>query len=217
TPLPPEEPAGQNPPDGAIIDYVLPSGVSASDVKLDILDATGSIVRRYASTDTAEAPADIGNIPAYWIRPTQVLSAAPGMHRFVWDLRYERPAVLETSYPISATLHNTPREPRGPWALPGRYTVRLTANGESYTQSLTVRMDPRVKTPPADLRQQFATATRLTGLLRQAHDALTEVTSLRRQLRAARERGDSSVTGPVAALDMKLAVLEGGGGGRGGR
>jgi len=78
-------------------------------------------------------------------------------------------------------------------------------------------MDPRVKTPPADLRQQFATATRLTTLLRQDHDALTEVRSLRRQLRAARERGDSSVTGAVTALDAKLAALEGGGGGRGGR
>src|SRR5690242_20543376 len=125
TPLPPDEPAGENPPDGAIIDYVIGSGASGP-ATLEVLDAGGKIVRRYASSDTAMPPADIGNIPAYWIRPTRLLSAAPGMHRFVWDLRYERPAVLNTSYPIAAILHDTPREPRGLWALPGRYTVRLT-------------------------------------------------------------------------------------------
>ena len=217
TPLPPDEPAGENPPDGAILDYLLGADGSGP-VTLEIIDGAGAVVRRYASTDTALPPADIGNIPAYWIRPTQVLSAAPGMHRFVWDLRYERPAVLNTEYPISATLHNTPREPRGPWALPGRYTVRLSAGGQRYEQPLTVRMDPRVKTPVAELRQQFAAATRLTGLLRQDHDALGEIASLRRQLRAARDRGDSSVAGAIAALDAKLAALEGGGGGgRGGR
>ena len=216
TPLPPDEPAGENPPDGAIVDYVLGSNVSGP-VALEIVDGTGAVVRRYASTDTALPPADIGNTPAYWIRPTQILSAAPGMHRFVWDLHYERPAVLNTAYPISATPHNTPREPRGPWALPGRYTLRLTVNGRRYEQPLTVRMDPRVKTPAAELRQQFATATRLTSLLRQDHDALGEISSLRRQLRAARERGDSTVGGAIAALDAKLAALEGGGGGRGGR
>jgi hypothetical protein len=90
-------------------------------------------------------------------------------------------------------------------------------NGKRYTQPLTVRMDPRVKTPVTELREQFAAATRLTGLLRQDHDALTEITSLRRQLRAARDRGDSSVAGAIAVLDAKLAALEGGGGGgRGG-
>ena len=216
TPLPPDEPAGENPPDGAIVDYIIGAD-GLGPVTLEILDSAGAVVRRYASTDTALPPADIGNTPAYWIRPTQLLAATPGMHRFVWDLHYERPAGLNTEYPISATLHNTPREPRGPWALPGRYTVRLTVGGKSFTQPLTIRMDPRVKTPAAELRQQFAAATRLTGLLRQDRDALSEIASLRRQLRAARERGDASVAGAIAVLDGKLAALEGGGGGRGGR
>jgi hypothetical protein len=216
TPLPPDEPAGENPPDGAIIDYVLAPNASGP-VTLEILDGVGSVVKRYASTDTAMPPGDIGNVPAYWIRPTATLSAAPGLHRFVWDLRYDRPAVLNTDYPISATLHNTPREPRGLWAMPGTYTLRLTAMGRSYTKPLTVRMDPRVKTPLVELRQQFATATRLTVLLRQNFDALTQLRALRAQLRVARERGGAPVAEAVSALDSKVAALEGSGGGRGGR
>ena len=216
TPIPPDEPTGENPPDGAIIDYVIGAGTSGP-AALEILDASGKVVRRYASTDTAMPPADIGNIPAYWIRPTRVLPAVPGMHRFVWDLTYERPAVLSTAYPIAAILHDTPREPRGPSALPGQYTVRLTAGGKSLTQPLTVRMDPRVKTPLADLRQQFAVAQELTVAIRQDSVALAQVRALRAELRAARERGGASVAEGISALDAKAVALEGGGaGGRGG-
>ena len=217
TPIPPDEPAGENPPDGAILDYIVGPGVTGP-ATLEILDAAGKVVRRYASTDTAMPPADIGNIPAYWIRPTRVLSAGSGMHRFVWDLHYERPDVLNSDYPIAAILHDTPREPRGPWAPAGRYTVRLTAGGRAYTQPLSVRMDPRVKSPPADLQQQFATAERLTELLHQDGEALREVRALRVELRGARERGNASVADALASLDAKAAALEGGGGGgRGGR
>jgi hypothetical protein len=71
------------------------------------------------------------------------------MHRFVWDLRYTPPDALRHDYPMTAVYHNTPREPRGPIALPGEYTVKLTVDGKSFTQPLTLKMDPRVKTPPA--------------------------------------------------------------------
>jgi hypothetical protein len=217
TPIPPDEPAGENPPDGAIIDYVIGSGVSGV-ATLEILDSTARVVRRYASTDTAMPPADVGNTPAYWIRPTRALPATPGMHRFVWDLTYERPEILNTTYPIAAIVHNTPREPRGVWALPGRYTVRLTVDGRSYSQPLVVRMDPRVKTSAADLRQQFATAQQLTNLLHEDAAAISQLRALRAELRAARDRGASSVGDAITALDAKAATLEGGGaGGRGGR
>src|SRR4051812_47628223 len=121
TPIPPDEPWAENPPDGAIIDYYLGAAPSG-EVKLEILDANSRIIREFSSRDTAMAPVDVGNTPRYWIRPTQVLSAARGFHRFVWDLHYERPAGTAGQpgqYPISATPHNTPREPRGPWAVPG--------------------------------------------------------------------------------------------------
>ncbi|HLL81860.1 MAG TPA: hypothetical protein VK420_04375, partial [Longimicrobium sp.] len=151
TPLPPDEPAGQNPPDGAILDYYL--GAPAKEVSLEILDGAGKPVRAYRSSDPVKPPTDEGDVPAYWIRPTVAPSVAPGMHRFVWDLHYPPVKTAESDYPISGIYKDTPREPRGPWALPGRYTVRLTVDGKAFSQPLTLVMDPRVKTPPAALAQ----------------------------------------------------------------
>ncbi|HET7188331.1 MAG TPA: hypothetical protein VFI52_09255, partial [Gemmatimonadaceae bacterium] len=163
TPIPQEEPAGDNPPDGAILNYWLRS--NTGPVTLEILDASGNLVRRFSSTDSAETPIPGRNIPDYWIRPPQRLSPDAGVHRFVWDLRYPSPAVQRFEYPIAAIYQNTPREPRGPWALPGAYTVRLTANGRSVTQPLVVRMDPRVNTTAAGLARQFALASQLSAAI----------------------------------------------------
>ncbi|HKG94427.1 MAG TPA: hypothetical protein VKA84_21115 [Gemmatimonadaceae bacterium] len=214
TPLPPDEPQGENPPDGAIVDYWVGGPLmNQGPTTLEILDAAGRVVRRYASTDTAMPPADIGNTPRYWIRPTQTLSAAPGMHRFVWDLRYERPAVTESAYPISAVYRNTPREPRGPFVVPGTYTVRLTANGKAVTQPLAVRLDPRAKATPAALARQLAVSRQLTDGMRQSLDALGELRAARKRLASLRGRADAD------SLDARLAAIEGGGSGgqRGGR
>ncbi|MGH9409812.1 MAG: WD40/YVTN/BNR-like repeat-containing protein, partial [Vicinamibacterales bacterium] len=162
TQLEPEFPAGQNPPSGAIIDYHL-KGSASGQVTLEILDAAGKLVRRYSSTDTPAAvdPATL-NFPAYWLRPFQALSADAGMHRFVWDLHYPSPRVLHPTVSISVILHDSPFEPVGPAALPGRYTIKLAADGHTYTQPLTVRMDPRNKVPLAGLTQQFQLATELS-------------------------------------------------------
>ncbi|MGH7532596.1 MAG: WD40/YVTN/BNR-like repeat-containing protein, partial [Gemmatimonadales bacterium] len=114
TPLPPEEPAGQNPPDGAIIDYYI-GGAVTGPVTLEIRNSAGQLVRRYSSADLP-APVDTValNVPTHWLRPFQPLSGAPGMHRFVWDLHYPPPAALGAEYPIAAIDHDTPRMPRGP-------------------------------------------------------------------------------------------------------
>jgi len=216
TPLPPDEPAGENPPDGAIIDYVIgPSGTGGQPVTLEILAGT-TVVRRHASTDTAMAPTDIGNVPRYWIRPTRVLSAEPGMHRFVWDLRYPSPAVLNFQYPISGQPGNTPREPRGPWVVPGTYTVRLTVNGRAYSQPLTVRMDPRVKTPAATLARQFALSKGVYDDIARTRAALDEVRALRASLRATRPRVTGDVAAAVDSLERAAGALEGAAGGFGG-
>ncbi len=162
TQLEPEFPAGQNPPSGAIIDYDLKEP-ARGPVTLEILDAAGTLVRRYASTDKpAPVDPDALNFPTYWLRPPQVLSAQAGMHRFVWDLHYPSPQVLRPSVSISVILHDSPVGPLGPAALPGRYTVKLTADGHTWTQPLTVRMDPRNQTPMAGLTQQFQLAMRLS-------------------------------------------------------
>ena len=128
TPLAPWEPAGQNPPDGAILEYFLKQA-SSGPVTLEILDAAGGLVRRYASTDKAPEIRDEGNVPYYWIRPTRILSADAGLHRFVWDMHYPPPAGTTPSYSIAATPGDTAADPKGPWVAPGTYTVKLTANG----------------------------------------------------------------------------------------
>ncbi len=151
TPLPPEEPAGQNPPDGAVINYYIKEKTT-SPVTLEITDAAGKLVRRYRSDEKPYTIPDV-NLPAYWIRPQQLLSGEAGAHRFMWDMHYP-PLYLPPAYPIAAIYHQTAPDLRSPWVMPGTYTVKLTVNGKTYTQPLTITMDPRVKTGTAALKQQ---------------------------------------------------------------
>jgi photosystem II stability/assembly factor-like uncharacterized protein len=213
TPLPPEEPAGKNPPDGAMLDYVLKS---SEPVTLEILDEAGKLVRRFSSTDKPqEVDAKELPVPTYWIRPSQILSAEPGMHRFAWDLHYPAPDALEHEYPISAIYHDTPRYPLGPTVVPGNYKVKLTVAGRSYTQPLTIKMDARVKTAADGLRQQFETELRITDAMHQDYTALQEVRSLRAQLKQLQDKAKKPLSDSIAALDKKAAELEGASGGYG--
>ena len=202
TPPPPDEPAGENPPDGAIINYFLKAD-AREPVTLEILTENGELVRRYSSADEPEPPLEGQNVPDYWPRPPQVLSAEAGLHRFVWNLHYPRPAVLRFRYPIAAVAGNTPVTPFGPWVLPGRYTVKLTANGKTYSQTLTVKMDPRVQTSSAELERQHRLSMKLYDLLRQDFDALTDVRAFRS------DRRNSARENEAAALERSLTRLNG--------
>ena len=211
TPLPPETPAGKNPPDGAIIDYYLAAAATGS-VTLELLDSTGTIVRRYASTDAplpmdkiaAEHP-----IPMYWVRPSRILSAGQGMHRFVWDLHGEPPKSLNKEFPISATPHDTPLLPLGAWALPGSYTVRLTVDGKQFTQPLTVKMDPRIKTPLQDLQAQATLQAGAVSGMNQTFDALSQVQSVRAQLKDSSGKTKGKLSDSLEELDKQCAALAG--------
>ena len=150
TPLPKEEPAGQNPPDGAIINYFLTENVK--NISLEILDATGNVIRKYTNNDQPYKIPDV-NIPLYWIRPQQILSAAFGSHRFTWDMKYT-PLDKPAKYPISAVFENTAPEATAPFVMPGSYTIRLTADEKIMTQTLLVKMDPRVNSSIKDLQLQ---------------------------------------------------------------
>jgi len=208
TPLPPEIPAGQNPPDGAMLDYWLKS--NSGSVKLDILDESGKLVRTFSSDDRPE-PEDEKElvVPTYWLRPHQPLPSDPGMHRFVWDLHFSPPDSLEHEYPISAIYRDTPRYPLGQTALPGKYTVKLTVAGKTLSQSLVIKMDPRVKTPAEGLEQQFNLETKIVAAMHRDYLALQEVRSLRDQLRKLTGAKRTDVTNSIAAVESKLGVLEG--------
>jgi photosystem II stability/assembly factor-like uncharacterized protein len=209
TPLPPEVPAGQNPPDGAIIDYTL-RAAAAGPIALEISDAAGRLVRRYSSADRLQ-PVDprAFNVPMYWVKPQRVLSAAAGMHRWVWDLRYQTPRVFMRDYPISAIPRDTPLAPRGPRALAGTYRVTLVADGKTYTQPLTLRMDPRVKASPTALEAQFRAETAIAGALAHSHEAADEVRSALQQIISLEPRAQGAVAGDLATTAKELEPFAG--------
>jgi hypothetical protein len=217
TPLPPDEPLAENPPDGAVIDYYL-AQPAASPVTLEILDAGGKPVRRYSSADSPEVTeADLKtlSIPPLWLRMPRILPATAGLHRWIWDLHGMPPGSLRHGYPIAAVPHETPRLPLGPSVLPGVYTVKLTAEGHAYTAPLTVKMDPRVKTLPADLQRQYEAEKQLAKLVARTTEAI-------REARAAGDQIDKlahDATGPLAehlaALGKKVKAALGSGGGFG--
>jgi hypothetical protein len=208
TPLPPEEPAGENPPDGAIIDYSLPQDARGA-LTIAIYDSAGALVRKFSSADKSEPIDPEITVPTYWVRPARIPSAAAGMHRFLWDYRYAKPAAVSYDYPISAIYHDTPLAPEGVLALPGRYTVRLTVDGRTYTQPLTLKMDPRAGISQAALREQFSLAQTIVSLMaRTDNKRLARVNFELAQLLDAVEGADaapaSSVIETVHAIEAKL-------------
>jgi photosystem II stability/assembly factor-like uncharacterized protein len=155
TPLPPDEPGGENPPDGAMIDYFLSSDATGP-VTIEIKDGKGRSVRRYSSADAPfQANPKRLKIPSYWIRSPQSVSTKPGLHRFLWDMHYTPIPDVEPEFPISATYRNTAPEATSPWVVPGDYNVTLMVGGKTFSQPLKVVMDPRVKASAADLQDQF--------------------------------------------------------------
>jgi len=220
TPLPPDEPAGENPPDGAILDYFLKAD-SSSPVTLAIYDAKGTLVRQYASNDvppeTQEA-LEKQLIPLYWLRPQRILSADAGLHRWVWDLRTAPPESAHHEYPISAVPHDTPRYPVGVAVVPGTYTVKLTAGGQTYTEPLVVKMDPRVKATRADLEDQFEVAVRLSKGATTSYDALQEALSVNKQLEeAVRKAPKGELSEAIESLSKQAGAFSGESGGEHGK
>jgi photosystem II stability/assembly factor-like uncharacterized protein len=214
TPLPWDEPAGKNPPDGAPIDYWLPAGVTGP-VRLRVLDDASDIVRLYSSNDPVVLPDTTTNLPLGWARPPQRLSAEPGPHRFVWDLRYAPAPATQRGFPISAIWGDTPLEPLGVWVMPGTYRLQLTVQGRTYESQLQVRMDPRVKTPLDELGQQFAAAMRIVELWRRDSTAIGDVRALRAEVDSLKKAaGAGPRADSLGEFDAKLAALLSGGGSR---
>ena len=204
TPLPPEEPAGRNPPDGAILYYYLKN--PSRSVVIEIQDAAGKLVRSYSSDEHPGPPDNDLPYPSYWFRPPQIPSAGAGMHRFVWDLRYTPPEALHHDYPMTAVIHNTPRDPRGPIALPGEYTVKISVDGKSITQPLTVKMDPRAKASPAALARQLDLAMKVVALMSRTNSP--DQARLNGELRRLLESIEGADAAPTPAMMAAVAELE---------
>jgi photosystem II stability/assembly factor-like uncharacterized protein len=192
TPLPPEEPMGENPPDGAIVDYEL--NQPAKRVVLSFYDRSGQLARRYTSDDVAPAPIPHLDKPVYWERAFVKPSTAAGMHRFVWDLR-DAPPSADQDLPISAVPHDTPRTPQGPLVLPGRYAVRLDVDGHVMESTVDVVMDPRVVISNEALKAQYLLAARLTLLANRSYNA------------AAKARGSAAAVAAFTRVNEAAAAL----------
>ena len=211
TPLPPDEPAAANPPDGAIIDYYL-AHASSARVTLEIIDAHGQVVRKFSSTDQPDVTeVDLKKqlIPLYWPRPFRTLPSEAGVHRWVWDLHYPAPDSARHEYPIAAIPGDTPRYPLGPIALPGSYIARLTANGRTYTAPFTVKMDPRVSISTASLEKEFQLEMRLASLLTETSQAVLQAGSIRDPLQRLSQQSTGPTRDAVQAVQNKLVAVLG--------
>src|SRR5262249_32978387 len=156
---------------------------------LEIFNSQGDSVRRYSSDDQ---PRQINEkdyaVPSYWYRPPQVLSNKAGMQRFVWDLMYTSPNAFSRGFPISAIYKDTPLYPQGPAVLPGSYTVKLTVNGKTLSQPLTVKMDPRVKTDANGLSRQLELSIQAYNGMMKSFSIVEDIRKLRNQIKTVSDR-----------------------------
>lgn len=200
TPMPKDEALALNPPFGAVIDYYLKSAAQ-SPVTLEVLDASGNIVRHYSSDDHPLVP-DLAKIVVTpdWFPVAQPLSVNAGHHRFVWDLHYDLPGILKTET-------KSGDETAGVWALPGTYTIRLNLNGRVYTQALKVVNDPRVKVMQQDLARQFEFAKRVEADRVQAAQAIEEIRSILKQSRGARAKASAKLAQKLVAFENAVTEM----------
>ncbi|HEY6853444.1 MAG TPA: hypothetical protein VI139_04300, partial [Gemmatimonadales bacterium] len=210
TPFPPEVPHALNAPDGALIYYYL-AAKPAGDIALDVLDASGAVVRHMSSAavtpvkEAAQPPE-----PNFWIFSPSPLPTDAGTNRVNWDLRMDDPPAFSHSYEINANPGLTPPSPEGPLVAPGTYTVRLTVAGKSYTQPVTVTNDPRSPATVADVRAQVALQSKIAAGMQAAWDGYHQVAAMRALVAA-----DTAL--PAAkAFDSTLAAVGGNPEGRGG-
>ncbi len=220
TPLPVETPAAPNPREGAVIDYYL-ANAPGSELTMTIRDDRGEVVRTYSSV--APAPTTLlANVPSYWFAPPEVLSTRAGLNRFAWNFRYPSPKILPFGYfgamlpYVEYTLADhaipgrTPREQsEGALALPGRYTIEVSAGGHRDTQTLVVQPDPRVEASQADLAAQLDLAKRVSSGLAASFDGYKALAALRAALAGdlkARAAASGSTDGASALQNFDRTV-----------
>ncbi len=213
TPLPPEIPAGKNPPDGAILNYFLPSATT-TDIRLEIYDQDEKLIRSYSSAPLPETHEQPLHVAEYWVAHPKPLAKEPGMHRFLWDMRYPDPQAVHVqtpyNYPMGAIVGETPLPPQGPLVLPGKYEVRLKVDGQTYRQPLEVKMDPRVNYARNKLESALGLELKISAALGQNFAGYQQVKDLRSRLAEFTKRPAADPVAPAAAqLDSKADAILG--------
>jgi hypothetical protein len=206
TPLPPEVPHALNPAEGVIVDYWL-AQAGGGAVTLDVLDSTGAPVRHLTSrrsppvSEAARPPE-----PSFWVAPPFSLPANEGENRTHWDLRYDDPPAFSHSFEINANAGQTPASPLGPVALPGTYTLKLTVDGKTYSQTAVVHPDPRAPASLAAIRAQHALQMKLLAGIDAAYTAHEAALALQTALRGAVPAGAAPELSDASARALALAV-----------
>jgi photosystem II stability/assembly factor-like uncharacterized protein len=196
SPLPPEEPAAENPPNGAAIDYYLKS--AAERVTFEILDSEGKVVYAFSSSSRRDGRRAPVAIAKGWFPKPQILETTRGMHRFVWDLSWG-PLSSNPEQPSDDEEYGAPRAPR---VIPGIYEVQLTVDGVSMAQPLKVAMDPRSTATPAELEQQYKLGRQMFAEAIAIRQTLAEIRSVRARLTAVGQKPSTQQT------DIRTAITE---------
>jgi hypothetical protein len=197
------QPAGKNPPAGAIVDYYF-NTAPKGEVTLDIVDAQGKLVRHLSSKEKKD-----DSQPPEWpdrVETPKTIPAKEGMNRFAWDLRHDDPVQTPGAFYAG-------EGPRGPLALPGDYQVKLTVDGKSQTAPLHLVIDPRVKDSAAGLQKSFDLAMQVNSRISQLHTAINEIRDTRSQLEALHKRfGENerlkSALAAADEMDKKMSTVE---------
>ena len=209
TPFPPEVPHSENAPPGALIYYDLPSA-PAGTITLDVLDASGAVVRHLSSAPIPPLPdAATPPNPNFWLATPTPMPTDVGLNRVNWDIRYDDPPAFSHSWEINANPGETPASPQGPLALPGVYTVKLTVDGRSYTQKVSVRDDPRSPATPAALRADHALSMKVYNGITESWDGYQQAAAVRAGLAADTGSSVAEVATAAKALVARVDSVAG--------
>jgi photosystem II stability/assembly factor-like uncharacterized protein len=208
--------AGENPPQGIIIYYLLESAPT-DPIELVFLNTDGSQIKRFANKTEQDESTNAPKADRY-------LPAQAGLNRFVWDMRYPDAEKVETSADRSKAhpLGGQEKSGNGPLAPPGTYQVRLEAGDQSFTAAFEILKDPRVSATPEDFQAQFELWNQLTTKLSQTHHTINRIHRLQRQLKEWSKRAEvmesntaskdtapkDQITEAAKTLEEKLKAIE---------
>jgi hypothetical protein len=182
--------------------YLKDAPKAGTDTKLEVLDASGKLIRKYSSAETKQLDEPLDPDDK---KPEKEIKPEAGLNRFVWDLRYEEAHRVPGYY-----LWEYGSGARGPVAAPGQYQVRLTVGAESQVAPLEVKLDPRANVTQADLAQQFHMLMQIHEELNLVYDAVNQIQDVRSQVAGLKRRlPENASTKPIvsSADDLEKKLL----------
>jgi photosystem II stability/assembly factor-like uncharacterized protein len=223
--LPATATIGSNPPGGAVVYYYLKSKPT-TDVVLEFLDAGGKTIRTFTAKAPAPQPSPAPGSAAVQTPPEQPQAASGeessffagggagaarvttevGLNRFIWNMRYDDAARFPGMIMWAGSV-------TGPRITPGRYQVRLTADGKTYTETFEVRKDPRLTTTDADFARQLDLQLKIRDKLTETHNAIISIREARAQIndllkRVQGQPNFKTISDAAKSLNGKMTAVE---------